>query len=285
MSKKLTESQRQEIIAKYLSNKYSTKDLAKEYDICLSTVCRLLNKNNISLRNSRFNFNQDYFEIIDTEHKAYWLGFMYADGYVNSKVNTVSLRIKKDDDYILKQFAKDLDSNIPIKYYSSTHKLPSSDKIHTLNYASITICNKKIKKDLIKQGCFDNKTLILNFPFHIPNHLYKDFIRGYMDGDGCITYCGKQKCGIQEFKVSFCGTQEMLNGIQKIFDYNKKLGKRWNNNKNNYTLDISGNRQVYNFLTTLYDNATIYLERKYERYLELKNILSLPPVMEAEITT
>lgn len=285
MNRKLTESQKQEIVTKYLSNKYSTKDLAIEYDICISTVCRLLHKNNISLRNSRFNFNQDYFETIDTEHKAYWLGFMYADGYVNSKVNTVSLRLKSNDDYILKQFAKDLDSNIPVKYYSHTHKLPNSDKMHTLHYASITICNEKIKEDLICQGCFENKTLILHFPFHIPIYLYKDFIRGYMDGDGCITYCGKQKCGVQEFKVSFCGTQEMLNGIQKVFGYNKKLGKRWNDNKNNYTLDISGNRQVYDFLTTLYDNATIYLERKYERYLELKNIVSLPSVMKDEITT
>lgn len=282
---RLQEYQRQEIVTKYLSNKYTTKQLAEEYGVHLSSIIRLLNRKNIPLRNSRFSFNQDYFEIIDTEHKAYWLGFMYADGYVNSKVNTVSLRLKNDDDYILKQFAKDLDSNIPIKYYSHTHKLPSSGKMHTLHYASITICNEKIKEDLIGQGCFENKTLMLHFPFHIPNHLYKDFIRGYMDGDGCITYCGKQKCGVQEFKVSFCGTQEMLNGIQKVFGYNKKLGKRWNDNKNNYALDISGNRQVYTFLTTLYENATIYLERKYERYLELKNILSLSPVMESEITT
>lgn len=282
---RLQEYQRQEIIAKYLSNKYTTKQLAEEYGVCLSTIIRLLNRKNIPLRNSRFSFNQDYFETIDNEHKAYWLGFLYADGYVNSKSNTVSLRIKQDDDYILKQFAKDLGSNIPVKYYSHTHKLPSSDKIHTLHYASITICNKKIKEDLIKQGCLENKTLILNFPFHIPSYLYKDFIRGYMDGDGCVTYCGKQKCGNQEFKVNFCGTQEMLNGIQKVFGYNKKLGKRWDDGKNNYTLDISGNCQVYDFLTILYNNATIYLERKYKRYLELKNIVSLPSVMKDEITT
>lgn len=282
---RLQEYQRQEIIAKYLSNKYTTKQLAEEYGVCLSTITRLLNRKNIPLRNSRFSFNQDYFENIDNEHKAYWLGFLYADGYVNSKKNVVSLRIKRDDDYILKQFAKDLDSNIPVKYYSHTNKLPNSDKIHTLHYASITICNKKIKEDLIKQGCLENKTLILNFPFHIPSYLYKDFIRGYMDGDGCVTYCGKQKCGNQEFKVNFCGTQEMLNGIQKVFGYNKKLGKRWDDGKNNYTLDISGNCQVYDFLTKLYNNATIYLERKYKRYLELKNIVSLPSVMKDEITT
>ena len=276
---------REAIIAKYQSNKYTSKELAEEYRLNTSTINRLLKKENIPIRNSRFKFNQDFFEVIDTEPKAYWLGFMYADGYVNSKVNTVSLRIKKDDDYILKRFARHLDSDIPVKYYSHTHKLPNSEKLHTLHYASISICNKKIKEDLIKQGCFENKSLILKFPFHIPSYLYKDFIRGYMDGDGCITYCGKQACGAQEFKVNFCGTQELLNGIQKIFGYNKKLGKRWNDGKNNYSLDISGNRQAYTFLTELYDNSTIYLERKYKRYLELKNTLSLSPAMESEITT
>lgn len=282
---RLSQQQRDELIQKYNSNLYTVKELAKEYNVNKSSVSRLLQRNNVTLRNSKYHFNQDYFENIDTEHKAYWLGFMYADGYVNSKGNKVLLRIKSNDDYILKQFVQDLNSDIPVQYYTHTHKLPNSEKHHTLHYASVTICNKKIKEDLIKQGCLENKTLILNFPFHIPSHLYKDFIRGYMDGDGCITYAGKQKCGNQEFKVSFCGTQEVLNGIQQVFGYNKKLSKRWNDNKNNYTLDISGNKQVYDFLTVLYDNATIYLKRKHERYLELKNTMSLSPVMENEITT
>lgn len=282
---RLSEQQRQEIVKKYLSNLYTVKELAEEYSVNKTSVSRLLQRNGIELRNSRYHFNQDFFDVIDTEEKAYWLGFLYADGYINSKANKVSLRIKDNDAYILEEFAKHLDSNIPIKYYTHTHQLPNSEKMHTLHYAELTICNINIKEDLIKHGCFENKTLILNFPFHIPQELYRHFIRGYMDGDGCITYGSKQKCGNRDFKVSFCGTQELLTGIQKIFGYNKTLTKRWNDNKNNYTLDISGNQQVYAFLTVLYDNAIIYLKRKHDRYLELKNTLSLSPVMENEITT
>ena len=274
----------QEVLDKFLSNQYTIKELAEEYNVNTSSIARFLHRNGIETnRNSRFHFNQDYFETIDTEHKAYWLGFMYADGYVNSKENTVSLRLKDNDDYILKRFAEDLDSNIPVKYYTHTHKLPSSGKEHTLKYAALTICNAKIKKDLISNGCLENKTLVLTFPFHLPQDLYVHFIRGYMDGDGCITYHGKQKCGIQRFKVSFCGTQEVLKGIQRVFGLTSKLRKRWDDNKNNYDLTISGNRQVYAFLTALYENSTIHLERKYNRYLELKDTLSLLPAMEDEI--
>ena len=67
---RLQEYQRQEIVTKYLSNKYTTKQLAEEYGVHLSSITRLLNRKNIPLRNSRFSFNQDYFETIDTEHKA-----------------------------------------------------------------------------------------------------------------------------------------------------------------------------------------------------------------------
>lgn len=274
----------QEILDKFLSNQYTIKELAEEYQVNYSSIARFLHKNGVETnRNSRFHFNQDYFETIDTEHKAYWLGFLYADGYVNSKSNTVSLRLKENDDYILKQFAEDLESNIPVRYYSHTHKLPNSEKEHTFKYASLTICNAKIKEDLIGNGCFENKTFILSFPFWIPQHLYVHFIRGYIDGDGCITYHGKQKCGVQRFKVSICGTKEILEGIQKVFGLTTKLGKRWKDDKNNYDLTISGNHQVYTFLNALYDNSTIHLKRKYDRYLELKNTLSLLPVMEDEI--
>lgn len=274
----------QEILNKFLSNDFTIKELAEEYDVNKSSIERFLHKNGIKTnRNSRFHFNQDYFENIDDEHKAYWLGFLYADGYVNSKVNTISLRLKKDDDYILERLAVDLSSNIPVRYYSHTHKLPNSQKMHTLEYASLTICNAKMKEDLISQGCYENKTLILAFPFWIPQHLYVHFIRGYMDGDGCITYGSKQKCGNKDFKVNFCGTKEMLEGIQKVFGLTTKLSKRWKDNKNNYSLDISGNKQAYNFLTALYENSTIHLKRKYDRYIELKNTLSLLPAMEDEI--
>lgn len=259
-----------EIVDKYLNRGYTTKMLTEEYGVNKSSITRLLQQNGVQLRNSRFAFNQDFFETIDTEQKAYWLGFFYADGYVSSTNNSVSLRIKSDDKYILHEFVKHLNGNIPVKVYTSTKPLPRSGKLNTLTYAQVSIQNKKIKSDLIKHGCVPNKSLVLTFPSTVPHELIPHFIRGYMDGDGCITYCGTQKNGNKDYKVNFCGTFEFLNEIQNLFGYKTKLYKRYDDGTNNYSLDIAGNVKVLDFLNTLYKDATIYLKRKHDRYLELK---------------
>lgn len=258
-----------EIIDKYLNQGYTTKMLTEEYNCNKSSIQRLLNKHGVSLRNSRYAFDQDFFENIDTEHKAYWLGFMYADGYVSSTRNAVSIRIKADDKYILEQLVIDLKSNIPVNIYTSTKPLPRSGKLNTLTYAEVMICNGKIKSDLIKHGCIENKSQLLTFP-ELEPRLIPHFIRGYMDGDGSITYSKRQKNGNRNFKVNFCGTYEFLTSIQALFGYTTKLNKRWKDDTNNYSLDIAGNIKALDFLDTIYKDSTIHLKRKHDRYLELK---------------
>lgn len=43
-------------------------------------------------------------------------------------------------------------------------------------------------------------------------------------------------------------------------------------NNNNFTLTVSGNRQTARLMEWIYKDATIYMQRKYDRYLELKKI-------------
>lgn len=261
-----------EIVDKYLNKAYTIKMLANEYGCNISTIGRLLKRNNITKRlNSKYSFNEDYFEVINDEHKAYWLGFMYADGYVSSTDNDILLRLKHDDGYILEELVKDLNSNIPIRYYIGDIVLPQNKiRKSTHYYACFNICNAKLKHDLIKHGCLERKSLVLKFPTTVPNKLLPHFIRGYMDGDGCITNAGKSKNGFQNYKVSFCGTKEMLESIKDLFGYNNKLYKRHKDNKNNYSLDIGGNVKVLDLLDTLYKDSTIHLKRKHDRYLEIK---------------
>lgn len=91
------------------------------------------------------------------------------------------------------------------------------------------------------------------------------FIRGYFDGDGCVSiYSNHDNPDKLKLAVSLLGTREMLTPIKDLF-FDKKLTK--NSKDNNITLvySLSG-QKAYTFLSIIYSNATIYLNRKYQKF-------------------
>ena len=92
-------------------------------------------------------------------------------------------------------------------------------------------------------------------------------MRGYFDGDGCITY------GQGQLRFSVIGTPEFLNDYEAYLltalnrtTANKRL-RRFDWTENTETINYSGNKQVNKIFNFLYKNATIYLERKYAKYI------------------
>ena len=70
----------------------------------------------------KYSYDSNFFEKIDSEAKAYWLGFLYADGYIhrnykNGKIKSMSLELslKSEDRAHLENFLRDIRSNVPIK--------------------------------------------------------------------------------------------------------------------------------------------------------------------------
>jgi intein-encoded DNA endonuclease-like protein len=110
--------------------------------------------------------------------------------------------------------------------------------------------------DVKKHGIVTKKTYNLEFP-NIPEYLKKHFVRGFFDGDGWISVSNK------DIKFGFCGTYEMMKSINEFFDKeNIKICKQ----KTIYTIVYGGTRQVPQLLHIIYDDATIYLDRKYNLY-------------------
>lgn len=212
-----------------------------------------------------YNCNDSYFETIDTEEKAYWLGFLYADGFINTNTDVIGITLAVKDKDHLKKFKKAISFTGQIKEYVQT----SGYAVGNI-YARILIRSGKMKRDLKDKGIVENKTLLLKFPTCVPSHLIHDFIRGYIDGDGCITTQKHFKTRT-EYAIKITGTKEMLLGIQDVFNLNLTLEQRYpERNVNNYSITISGNNQVERILDLLYKNSTIHLTRKYIRYLEFK---------------
>ncbi len=194
------------------------------------------------------------FEIIDTEEKAYWLGFLYADGSVGSKENKIELGLAEKD---LKHIEKFRD------FMNITNKISYREK--TKSYR-ISFRSEQCKQDLIDKGCVPKKSLILDFPNEnqVPKHLIRHFIRGYFDGDGWFT--NTRSC----FQIGIIGTENFINGFlnsieninkdNKIFDVHRKNGAK------RYV--FGAYNDVLNFLNWIYKDSNIYLERKYNSYLD-----------------
>ena len=94
-----TEEEKQFIIEKYINNKWTAAKIGKELKAGVATVRKFLHKKNlirsVGSTSRKYSSNFSYFESIDTEHKAYWLGVLYADGCVSKKNN--SLRFSSID--------------------------------------------------------------------------------------------------------------------------------------------------------------------------------------------
>lgn len=199
--------------------------------------------------------NENYFENINTEEKAYWLGFMYADGCVNSSRDSIELSLKEEDyDHIVK-FKNALESE---------HIIGKKEKrTDSKTYISYRLCikNKKLKSDLIKYGCTPKKTKTLEFPA-IQEDLIGHFIRGYIDGDGCITSHKTSKISLE-----ILGTYNFLNSIREYFQLDNDKYIYSFNHSDIKRLVITGEK-AFNIIEQLYKNSTISLDRKFNRYKE-----------------
>ena len=247
----------------YLSGK-STTEIAKSYNCNHKTVIEILKSYDIDRRDpskarQKYNYPTDTFKIIDTEEKAYWLGFLYADGCISD--NDISIRLHIQDEKHVEKFKSFMQYEAPVKY--------SRPKV-----CNITIVNKYIAEDLIDKGCFRKKSSILKFPTEnqVPNYLIRHFMRGYFDGDGCLSKDSKRN----RYMFSVLGTLEFISSYQKILvdicGCNvTKLGQRHPDRcNNNYTMTYGGKQSINNILDFLYKDATVFLDRKYIKYLQFK---------------
>jgi hypothetical protein len=147
-------------------------------------------------------------------------------------------------------------------------------------YSYFRINQKEICYQLEALGCVSNKSLILEFPTTVPNELIHHFLRGYSDGDGCIYKNKLQKTKTSKPYINtiwkFVSTKQFCNETAKILKEQLDINcsqslSRPKTNQITTTLSVGGNLQVMKVLDWLYKNATIYLPRKYEKYLEFKN--------------
>lgn len=257
-------------IIEMYKNGLSTTKIGKIYGTSLQNIIYILKKNGIERRPNTWNskkltLNEKYFEKIDSDIKAYFLGLIYSDGCITKTRMIISL--VEDDSYLLDKFSEELE--YIGKIYSRKPK-----KINHQSQRSLEITSRKLVSDLNNHGVFPKKSLTIKFPTTIPKELTWSFIRGLFDGDGSV-YISNRKDGNREFKEPglhiitniFLGKtlKEFL--ISEGFD---QITYSLVNNGNNVNVIIKRKDLVKKFYEKLYFDKNLFcLKRKRDKFLDI----------------
>lgn len=241
------------LIEKYQSG-MSIYQIAKEIGENQQAVSNTLKKY-VTLRPKvTYDLDENYFAIIDTEDKAYHLGFIAADGAVVNNgrdVMVLTISIKRDDIEVLENMKR---------YMKSNHNIQTLQK----NQVRLAIANKKLLNDLMNLGIHERKSLdlepMLKF---IPNELKHHFIRGYFDGDGSIFWTKTGSKNKRRY-VAIRGTKNFLEEIQTYFGASGTIQF----NTGTHQLRIGANADVEHIFEIMYKDASLYLERKHNKFIK-----------------
>ena len=251
------------IIDKYSNEYYSMSKLAREFGCDGSTIRKVLNDNNVKIR-TKYDClprNKDYFAVIDSRDKAYWLGIMYSDGCVTSRPSgTYGVKLEMIDKEHVEKFKMALGATRSKITVVSPEGFENASTVY-----SVTIYDKKIGEDLISLGCVPQKSLLLTTLPNINKEYMYSFIRGVFDGDGCLRYDKTRKC----YGLSFVsGSIPFLTEIRDALEISRL--KICHSHGRTYSFELVARDDLYRILTSLYQDSTdvTRLSRKYNKYQE-----------------
>lgn len=261
----------EQMVNEYLTLNIPLTVLAKKYKLHPVTFSRKLKEKGIGVRkyfpqSIKYNCDQDYFSVIDTEEKAYWLGFIFADGWLcyeyDNRVKAKRLRfgieISSIDKQHLMLFKKAIKSNAVV----SSRVRPG--KIKKIKVSCIRVGNQRFCNSLTKFFPPGKKSHLIRIP-ELKEELYRHFIRGYFDGDGSITkpnmvsLTSNSKQMLEDIEQRF--TNENIGYVKLDHLYKYKAKNCWKLIKNG---DEAG--RICNYL---YNNSSINLERKHKKYCQI----------------
>lgn len=200
--------------------------------------------------------DENYFSMIDSPVKAYFLGLIMADGNMYKNANNkfqFSLKLKQSDEDIVLKFSEEIGfPKDKIVYGESKRK----DTI--CKYVSLKSYNKVFCENLIKHGIIIKKSGKESIPKDIPEQYIKDFIRGYIDGDGWVSINDKNKC------IGVCSeSKEIIYDIVNYFSNIITITTQIRKNKTVYSFRVSKKQDIAKICDHLYYKGCIALDRKY----------------------
>lgn len=204
-------------------------------------------------------FDEFFFDNIDTEEKAYWLGFFFADGYLTQSSNNLGIELKATEIKHLEKFRQTLQAEHTVKVYHKNSTFGPQDNCR------FVIGSKHMKAILLSYFGTVDKTHNGHLPKLENPQLIRHLIRGFFDGDGSISL-GSRPGGLVPFGLSFTGRKEVLEYIEEVSGFIWSWSQRFpESGVDNYQISCGRVNDAINFLKYMYEDSTIYLDRKKER--------------------
>lgn len=256
----------------YVNKKYSSKKIGEYYGVYGSTILKKLHLFNIPVRqigsgdrpNALYTVDSTFFDNIDTPEKAYVLGYVTSDGHISKKDHIMFLIDKRDID-ILHKVRSSMVSSHPIRY-----KTNSIGEYAILNIGSSIMCNR-----LREMGLNNRKTYGFDFErliSYVPVQFERDMIRGMFDGDGSICIYKYNYFNKHSYHLGYTGIKPVCDYIQERFGLNTKM---INEGNNIYTVVSACRADIVRIGHYMYDDATIYMDRKKNTFDEVYALAEL----------
>lgn len=235
--------------------------IAKQFGVTHGKIQYILRKHKIPIRqgnqNKKYVCDDNYFSIIDSHEKSYWLGFLTADGSVSKKDNEISIGLSYRDIDHVEKFKSAIQSNSKIYIYDSI--------VNGKSHKCCKFCfySPSMKKDLAIHNVVPNKSKTLKISTKIPKQFVNSYLLGIIDGDGSF-FIDKEN----QTHFSLIGSKSEIKSIQSILIKNCNLNKskiqQEKRSKQMWYLNYGGNAVISKLVNYLYKNSPIYLKRKHD---------------------
>lgn len=259
--------QTQTICLRYLAGE-NTVQIARTYKVSPSSINKRLRWCSVPIRKAeesfRKNVNHNFFDAINTEEKAYWLGMLAADGNVGDKRSSITLSLSEMDSHHVQKFA----AAVASEHTVGLHRITGSSKYR----CDCTFISHQMKASLAKHGVVPRKTYTLQWCHSVPDELKRHYVRGFFDGDGSVYSDGQSSPSlvITIGTASYEFAKELrLYLIRECGMRDTRIAHRIDRKATVpfHVVKWTGSRQARRFAAFIYDGATVWLERKRDVFV------------------
>lgn len=254
------------------NQKVNLKKIGGEFGVTANPIKIQLESRGCVIKQRRHEVTEGYFKVVDSEEKAYWLGFLAADGCIRRRIkkdgktrgDSIALKLSVVDEKHMERFRDSICPSGKI-WYQTCKTVTRKGNDSYSDTCNLGVYSNELVQDIIKLGVGPKKTFTISKP-NIDEKYYRDYIRGFFDGDGCC-YVKKTKGnrGLYTLDVKFsfaCASKELRDFFAEELN---KIGISTKCYDNFNLIIVGGFLGAKNFFDYLYTNATIYLQRKYDK--------------------